>query len=311
MNPHNPHDRRGAAHRGAKEAAMDTYTVRVPRWPILLRLLGRDPLVRTTDRVHTLISVLTVVVTLLAAPIAAAIGAEVYDSRRDVYAELVTIRDTVTATVTDVPASQQIVDTKTITVEGRWSAAGTEHTGAVMAPSTVEAGDAIEIWVDDNGAQVPAPTPSTRAAVEALTVALLIWVGFAAAASSVLTLTGAACDRIRFHWMATRDGNTTSTPWSATATCISDRAARRNGNAAQGNPIRRHRARVRRGDDREQRQRFILPRSATGPRTARRNGRTDGIAPATRRRSPSPCSKECPRASTGQSLNRPRANVAQ
>ena len=70
---------------------MDTYTVRLPRWPILLRLLGRDPLVRTTDRIQALVSVLTVVVTLLAAPIAAAIGTAVHDSRRDVYAELATL----------------------------------------------------------------------------------------------------------------------------------------------------------------------------------------------------------------------------
>jgi hypothetical protein len=176
---------------------MDSYTVRLPRWPILLRLLGRDPLVRATDRVEALVSVLTVVVTLLAAPIAAAIGTEVYDSRRDVYAELAPIRDTVAATVTDVPASQQVLGTTVITVQARWSAAGTEHTGAVKAPSTVEAGDLVEIWVAHDGAQVPAPTPTTRAAVEAVTVALVIWVGFAAAATSLFALTRAACNRVR------------------------------------------------------------------------------------------------------------------
>jgi hypothetical protein len=192
-----PDDRRGAAHWDAENAAMDTYSVRVPRWPILLRLSGRDPLVRTTDRVQALVSVLTVVATLLAAPIAAAVGTEVYDSRRDVYSEQVSRRDTVTATVTDVPAPQRILDNKMITVEARWSAAGTEHTGTVGAPSTVEAGDRIEIWVDDNGAQVPAPSPTTRAAVEAVTVALVIWVGFAAASAAVFAVTLAACDRMR------------------------------------------------------------------------------------------------------------------
>jgi hypothetical protein len=192
-----PGDRRRAAHWDVDDAAMDTYSVRVPRWPILLRLLGRDPLVRITDRVQALVSVLTVVVTLLAAPIAAAVGTEVYDSRRDVYSEQVSSRDAVTATVTDVPVPQQILDTNMITVEARWSAAGTKHTGTVRAPSTVEAGDPIEIWVDDNGAQVPAPSPTTRAAVEAVTVALMIWTGFAAAAASLFTLARVACDRIR------------------------------------------------------------------------------------------------------------------
>jgi hypothetical protein len=197
MNPHRPPKQRGTAHWRHDATAMDTYTVRLPRWPILLRLLGRDPLVRTSDRIEALVSVLTVVVTLLAAPIAAAIGTEVYDSSRHIYAEQVHTRHTVTATVTDVPASQQVLGTKMITVQARWSAAGTEHTGAVKAPSTVDAGDPIEIWVDNEGAQVPAPAPTTRAALEAVTVALMIWTCFAAAAASLLTLTRAVCDRIR------------------------------------------------------------------------------------------------------------------
>ena len=197
MNPHNPHDQRGTAHWRAEEAAMDTYTVRLPRWPILLRLLGRDPLVRTTDRVEALVSVLIVVVTLLAAPIAAAIGTEVYDSRRDVHAAQALPSHTVTATVTDVPAAEQDLGTDMITAQARWSAAGVEHSGAVEAQSTVEAGDSVEIWVDHDGLQVPAPIPTSRAAVEAVTVALVSWVGFATAAAALFTLTRAVCNRIR------------------------------------------------------------------------------------------------------------------
>ena len=102
MKPHGPHDQRGTAHWRADEAAMDTFTVRLPRWPILLRLLGRDPLVRTTDRIEALVLVLAVVVSLLAAPIAAAIGTAVYDTSRRTYAEQAHTRHTVAATVTDV-----------------------------------------------------------------------------------------------------------------------------------------------------------------------------------------------------------------
>ena len=132
---------------------MDTYAVRLPRWPILVRLLGRDPLVRTTDRVEALVSVLTVVVTLLAVPIAAAIGTELYDTRRHAYAAGV-------------------------------------------------------------------PTTTNGAAVEAVTIAFLLWVGFAAAAASLITLTRAVCQRIRFDgWqhavdslVGSGDGRTTNQP---------------------------------------------------------------------------------------------------
>jgi hypothetical protein len=190
---------------------MDAFTVRLPRWPVLLRLRGRDPLVRTTDRIEALVVVLAVVVSLLAIPIAAAVGTAVHDSRRHLYAEQTHTRQTVAATVTDVPASQQILRTGTTTVPARWTAGGAEHTGAVKAPSTTKTGDTVEIWVDDNGAQVPAPTPTTRAAVEAATSALVIWISVAAIAATLSTLTRAVCDRIRLtgwqHDLDTLVGN--------------------------------------------------------------------------------------------------------
>ena len=37
MNPHGPHDQRGTAHWGTDNAAMNTFTGRLPRWPVLLR----------------------------------------------------------------------------------------------------------------------------------------------------------------------------------------------------------------------------------------------------------------------------------
>ena len=52
--------------------------------------------------------VLAVVVSLLAVPIAAAVGTAVYDSRRHPYAEHADTRHSVTATVTDVPDSPML-----------------------------------------------------------------------------------------------------------------------------------------------------------------------------------------------------------
>ncbi len=198
MNPHGPHNQRGTAHWGTDNAEMDTFTVRLPRWPILLRLLGRDPLVRTIDRIEAVVMVLALAVSLLAIPIAAAVGTAVYDSRRQAYTEQSHTSHTAAATVTDVPASQQLLRTGTITVPARWTAAGAEHTGKVKAPSTVETGDTIEIWVDPNGTQVPAPTSTTRAAAEAAMGALVLWIFVTAIAATLFTVTRAACDRIRF-----------------------------------------------------------------------------------------------------------------
>ena len=229
MNPHRPHDQRGAIHWRADEAAMDTFTLRLPRWPILLRLLGRDPLVRTRQigsrhwswcwlsRCRCLPS--------RSRP---PLGTAVHDSRRQAYAEQAHTRHIVTATVTDVPATQ-ILRTGTITVAARWTAGGAEHTGAVKAQSTTKTGDTVEIWVDNNGAPAPAPTPTTRAATEAATGALVIWISVAAIAATLSTLTRAVCDHIRFTgWQHDLDS------LAATATGISIRAAPRNGDPAHG-----------------------------------------------------------------------------
>jgi hypothetical protein len=207
MNPDNPHDQRGTSHGRAEQPAVDTFTVRLPRWPILVRLSGRDPLVRTADRVEALVLVLAVVVSLLCAPIAAAVGTAVYDSNRQLYAEQARTRHAVTVTITGDPAIQQELRITTMTAPARWSVAGAEQTGTVKVSSTAKPGDSIEIWVDDNGAQEPAPSPTSRAAVEAVAAAVAVWVTVIATAATLFAVIRAACDRIRFTgWQHDLDG---------------------------------------------------------------------------------------------------------
>ena len=86
---------------------MNTFTVRLPRWPIV-RLFSRNPLVRASDRIEAVVLVLAVVVSLLAAPIAAAIGTAVHDARRHVYIGQAQTRHTVAATVIDDSHSQAV-----------------------------------------------------------------------------------------------------------------------------------------------------------------------------------------------------------
>lgn len=204
--------------RRGEDAVMVTFTVGLPRRPILLRLFGRDPLVRTADRIEALALVLAVVVSVLCVPIAAAFGTAVYESNRHLYAEQTHSRHSVAATVTEVP--RHILRTSAITVQAQWSADGAERTGTVKAPSTTTAGDSIEIWLDDDGAQVPAPTPTTRAAADALVAAVAIWVSVIAAVATLFAITRALCDRIRFTgWqhdldslVGHGDGHTTNQP---------------------------------------------------------------------------------------------------
>jgi hypothetical protein len=174
-------------------AEIDTFSVRLPRWRFV-RLFGRNPLIRLSDRVEALVLVFAVALSLLAIPVAAAVGTAVYDSRQSVYAEQAQSRQMISGTVID-DSPTQIWRSKTMAVRARWFAAGAEHTGAVKTRQPVKSGDSIDIWVDQNGFQV---APPTRTAVdEAVAAALATWLGVAGAATALFVGTRAVLDRSR------------------------------------------------------------------------------------------------------------------
>lgn len=156
--PH-PNCGRPTGHRSDEDTALDTFTVRLPRWRFA-QLFGFNPLVRIGDRVEALVVVLAVVISVIAVPIAAAVGTVVYDSRSRQYAERAQISRVVTGTVTSLKVAYHESLGPTITVLARWVDGGTEHTGAVSAPRGVTIGDSIDIWVGEDGSHVgPPPKP--------------------------------------------------------------------------------------------------------------------------------------------------------
>ena len=159
-------------------------------------------------------------ISLLAVPIVAAVGTEIHDSRRHIYAEQIHTHHTVTATITADNAAQQDWPINTVTVTTRWSVNGAEHTDEAKTASTAKTGHPIEIWIDKSGTQAPVPTPTAFAAVEAVTGALIIWICVAAAAATLFYITRAICHRVRLTaWqhdldrlVGHGDGHTTSQP---------------------------------------------------------------------------------------------------
>jgi hypothetical protein len=194
MNRSHPDHQRSTGDRLGEDAAMDTFTVRLPRWRSM-RLFGRNPLIRAGDRVEALAVVFAVVVVLLAAPIAAAVGTAVYDSRSHLYAQQAQNSHVVTAVVTDHKVTHRKALGQTVTVLARWFAAGTEHTGSVSAPPGVKTGDSIDIWVVEDGSHV-GPPPKT-AYDEAVAFASLTWLGAAIAAAALIAGTRTFLNRAR------------------------------------------------------------------------------------------------------------------
>jgi hypothetical protein len=171
--------------RRQREAEFDFYTVRLPRWT--------EP---TMERIDRFAVTFAIVVSLLAVPVAGAVGLAVYDSNRDLYAQQALSRQSVTATVVDGAAGTDLRrDTVRVNVEWYWAA--TRHTGVTRASPAVEAGDTVEIWVDEDGSMVSAPTPPTTATLDATVVAGFTWL--VAAAVAVFAVVGVRILRARMR----------------------------------------------------------------------------------------------------------------
>jgi hypothetical protein len=153
---------------------MDTFTLSFGRcWTI--RALGRNPLVRFSDRVEAVVLVLVVIAALFVTPVAGAIGTAVYESRARLYTEQAHTRHTVAATA--IEDSTVVVDqnAEVFPTEARWRVNGVEHVGSVELAHAIKAGDQLDVWVDASGDQVAAPTPISRAGIDAMFAGAGAW----------------------------------------------------------------------------------------------------------------------------------------
>jgi hypothetical protein len=151
----------------------------------VLRACGRNPLVRGIDRLELVIVALGILVVLAAAAGAGALGTA--QTRHAVIARAI---DDSTIVVG--------VDDDTVTrVNARWQVDGTEHAGSLKWGHAVKSGDPLTIWVDRDGNRVDAPTPTSRAGVEAVGVAYAAWQTVALAAAGLICWGRARLDRRR------------------------------------------------------------------------------------------------------------------
>ncbi len=203
MSTSDPDNHPVADRRPDDDTALETFTVPLPR-RLFVRLLGRNPLVRATDRVEALILVLAVAISLIAVPISAAVGTVVHDSRSRSYAEQVQTRRPVTATVTGDSHPRRNLESPTVTAPARWFAAGAERTGDVTAPLTAKIGDEIEIWIDDEG--LPVARPVNTARDEAVAFAAATWWTVSLLAVALFARARITLDRLRYdQWQQSFD----------------------------------------------------------------------------------------------------------
>jgi hypothetical protein len=152
-----------------KEAFMQWFTVAWWRWR-LAQLRGRNPLVRTSDRIEVAVLTLAIALSLAVMPFAGAIGTAVHDDHARIYAAQQHDRHRVAA-----PATDQRVE---------WPVGDVENAGNYPMKNVASA----DIWVDQQGRRVAPPAPSWQAGIDAAVAAVGFWLAVTAGAAMLVAV---------------------------------------------------------------------------------------------------------------------------
>ena len=187
---------------------MQTFTIGLGhRW--WTQVFRRNPLVRPSDRIEVLVIGFAVLLTVVAIPVAGAIGTFVDDARTRIYAEEALTRHEVTATAVE-PGVIVVQPPRGVSFSARakWSAFGRDHSGVVNWSDQAEICDQQAIWVNDAGENVGPPTPPSRAHRDAVVIAFAVWFGVACAVGGLVYVVRRWLDRWRYtQWERAINGS--------------------------------------------------------------------------------------------------------
>ncbi len=175
---------------------MQSFVIRPMTWPPL-RLFSRNPLIRTSDRIETAVVTLAVLVVVIAAACAGVLGTIIHDNEAQKYLHQAQTRHVVVARAVDDSKPEASPSTTASTVHARWQVNGIDHIGVLGWDYSVKAGQPLEIWVDADGNRVNRPTPVERAAIDALSAAVVGWLIVVLAAAQVVSAVRAHATRMR------------------------------------------------------------------------------------------------------------------
>lgn len=174
---------------------MQTVTFGWWRWR-LIHAFGRNPLVRTSDRIEVTIAAMAIAAVLVAIPIGAAMATAIHDERGRVYAAEAQRHVQVSATVTQAGAT--LPRTNVSVVQATWSLGGAEHVGRFQWDQPVRTGQSIDIVVDQNGQRIVPLDPWWRAGLDGMIAAVTFWLAVAAAAAAAVAVARPCLRRMRY-----------------------------------------------------------------------------------------------------------------
>ena len=140
---------------------MQTFTIGLGRrWWI--RLLGRNPLVRRSDRIEVMVLSLAVLLTVVAVPSRGPSAPSCMTHGRGSMPRRRRPRHQVIATAIEDGTVVAHPKSISFTARATWSAAGRDHSEIVVWSDQVKAGDQQVIWVNADGEKVGPPSSPSR-----------------------------------------------------------------------------------------------------------------------------------------------------
>ncbi|SDH61026.1 hypothetical protein SAMN05216553_13513 [Lentzea fradiae] len=163
----------------------------------------RNPLASTGDRVESAVLVLGIAVSMLAVPVACAVGSEIYASQKNRVVVEQASKKRVDAILTEdappaVGMSERSGAVESAFVRATWRLdGGTTRRGEVQARRDAKAGAIVPVWVGEDGMVTEPPLTSEGAAIDAVFLALLLWSAAAGSAVLLHLITRFAHKRVR------------------------------------------------------------------------------------------------------------------
>ncbi|MFG1935298.1 hypothetical protein ACGFK1_32335 [Mycobacterium sp. NPDC048908] len=175
---------------------MQWLTVAWWRWR-LAQARGRNPLVRSSDRVEVAVLAVAVVALLAVIPFAGAVGTAVHDEHAKMYAAQKLDRHRVAGAATaDSKPDPRGVPAR---VHARWQAGDVENAGLVTHRTPVKDGSPVDIWVDNDGRQVSPPAQPWQAGADAIVAAVGLWLAAAGAVALAVALVRGGLRHARYN----------------------------------------------------------------------------------------------------------------
>lgn len=176
---------------------MQSFTLDWRRWRIA-RVVGRNVLLRGSDRIETLLVLVACAVSLLSVAVGGAVGTSVYEVSGRFYAAQAEARHPVDAAVVRASSTMDENPGATVNVQATWQVGDVARTGSFEWDGAVKAGDRVTIWVNEDGNRVGRPTPTSQAGFDGVVAGLSIVLLVAGAMTLVVVAGRWTLDRGRY-----------------------------------------------------------------------------------------------------------------